>query len=125
MCKGLLIALAHKVAEELIVQVALHVEEGRQYKPFPHSAHTCKMVTYVAAAERLEWVFCMLLKAADNSLTLYTFHKILQMQMTIVTCLRDLAGAVCIAVPKVLFRSAAETSCIGNAVCAHLHDNQR
>lgn len=30
MCKGLLVAFAHEVAEELVVQVALHVEESCQ-----------------------------------------------------------------------------------------------
>ena len=38
MRKGLLVPFAHEVAEQLIVQVALHVEEGCQQQPLPHPA---------------------------------------------------------------------------------------
>ena len=39
MCKGLLVPLAHEIAEQLIVQVALHVEKGCEQKPFPYPAY--------------------------------------------------------------------------------------
>ena len=39
MTKGLFVSLAHEVAEQFIVQVALHIEEGCQHQTFPHPAH--------------------------------------------------------------------------------------
>lgn len=38
MAERLLVSLAHVVAEQLIIQVALHIEEGCQQQPFPNPA---------------------------------------------------------------------------------------